>query len=312
MLQVIRGIRMMLLGKVKGNYWITKKDDYVVMFGKKFWIFRNDGTVIACRPDLVNVYKVAFLPDHRLLVGGGRQFYHLISLKDGSEIWKAPQPRYTYCAPRFAISPDNITACDYYIKNGTTYFIKIDLVTGEIRSFPMHGLIGSIKDIMYDEMGIPCLLNTYYENVAGKQVSQNGILYQHIGEEGSTFYWKSKWQHESLTISQYLLNETKIILTNDLFLFQPQTGEMQYLLENEEKWNPPQKPPSGVWLDQSNQYLSLMYDTSNVVVDWISRKVVAQYWGEFTMGCIVNSEYWISSNKGILRNKFPLFEPFIP
>ncbi len=84
------------------------------------------------------------------------------------------------------------------------------------------------------------------------------------------------------------------------------------MLENDPNWTKPGLGPSMCWFDESRQYLSLMYDNVNVVIDWHERKMVARYAGKHMKGCLINDEYWISSEDGIRRVPFPLIEDIPP
>lgn len=296
--------------KIKGKYFIFSNQNFVVLIGKKLYIFRADGTQIACRPDVPHAYKVAFISENKILTGGGKNAYHLISLEDGAEIWSIPQPKMNTHFNKFALSTDNTEVYDFFRWNDTLYFLKINIETRESDVYPISGGLRTTKDIMCDEKGVPCLLQTHYERIGGEQVSQNGILYQYQDsfETGSEYYWKYKWQHQGTTIAENFLLDTETILTNDLYVFKPRTGKMSYLLENEDIWQAPELGPNDCWFDQSGRYLTLMYLTSNVIIDWKERRRVAQYAAEYAVGCLVHDEYWICSENVICRKPFPIIE----
>ena len=225
------------LDKVKGSHWIFRNSDYVVFVGKKLWIFKKDGTLIACRKDIPHAYKVAFLPGERLLTGGGNKAeYRLLSLVDGTDIWSFPPiKKKEVCAYRFAISPDYKQAFDYYSWMDGYHLVKLDIQTGEMDICLLQEDLRATKDIMCDENGVPCLLQTHYEEIGGQRVSQNGVRYHYLDDidVGNAYYWKYKWQHKGITIADTFLESTELILTKDLYVYEPKSGKTYFLLEND-------------------------------------------------------------------------------
>lgn len=298
------------LEQVKGNYWISRNNKYVVLIGKELWIFKVDGDFVACRKDIPNAFKVAFLSGDRALTGSGKSGYHLLSLKDGSDLWSIKPHKYETCAESFALSPDGVWAYDYYSWKDDLYVVKINLDHGEAEKYIVSPGLRCTKDILCDDDGIPCLLQSHYSIISGEQVSDNGILYQYqdVLKKGSAYYWKYKWQFGGKQIVEQYLGNTDTVITNDLFVFTPQVGKGYYLLENEASPQFPELEPINVCLDYSGHFIVLMYNTVNIVVDWKARKTVACYAAEYTKGCVVDDQFWVSSKNGILRKPFPIME----
>lgn len=296
--------------KIKGNYTIMRSNHYVVAHGKKLYVFTLTGEMLFCRNDIRNVLKVAFLQEQALLVDSGKS-YSLISLNDGSETWKITQSKREFNSPHFALSPCGTFAYNFYLNKGDYYLEKIDLINARIEEYPLDNELRTANDIQCESSGEPALLRSHYSEIAGRRVSENGIVYplhEPFGN-GSSYYWKNKWQFQGSQISYAFWRGTESVITNDLHIFQQATGEMQNLLENESRWSPPALAPSSFSIDYSGRFLVLRYSRSNVVIDLTSRCVIAQYAGQYTSGCIIGDEFWISSDSGILRKPFPLYEP---
>jgi hypothetical protein len=66
--------------------------------------------------------------------------------------------------------------------------------------------------------------------------------------------------------------------------------------------------PNDIWFDHSGQYLCTMYDNANIILDCMTGCVVGVYAGDFARGCLINGEYWISSEAGIRIMPFPYIE----
>ena len=303
------------LSDIKGLCDITCNGDYIVILGKKLWVFKRDGTFVVCRADISNAFKVAFLPGNYLLTGSERKAsYRLLSLENGADMWTDPPVKHSSTSRRFAISPDNTTAYDFYWWRGIDYIVKIDLQTGQMDSVPLDLGLRATMDIMCDEDGTPCLLQTHDEMVAGERVSQNGIRIQDLDgtSPGCAYYWKNKWQSHWKAKAKYFLDGMEFILTDDLHVLEHKTGKLYDLLENDPNREEMRQIPSDCWLDQSKRYISLLYETANVIVDWHARKVVARYASTFTRGCLIDQEYWVCTDEGIQRKPFPAFEEIPP
>ena len=295
--------------KLKGNFTIISSDRYVVAYGKKLCVYTLTGSLVFSRSDIRNIFKATFLKGDALLVDAGR-CYFLISLVDGSDIWRIPQSKREFNSAHFAISPCGIIAYDFYLLNGSYYLQKIDLNNAQIEEYPMDNELRTAKDIQCESDGEPAILRSHYSEISGRRVSENGIVYP-IREpfgNGSSYYWKNKWQFEGSRIVYGFWKSTESVITNDLNIFHHATGGIQNLLKNESQWSPTELAPLSLNTDRSGRFLVLNYSRYNVVIDINMQCVVAQYVGQYTQGCIIGDEFWISSDSGILRKSFPLME----
>lgn len=295
---------------IKNIYGIFRNEKYVVMLGRNLWIFQVNGTYVACRKDIVNPYKIAFLPGDRLLVNGGNKQYNILSLTDGSEIWNVSQVKREGAADRFALSPDGMYAYDYYEWKDDLHFVRIDLKELCGSEYIVSPGLRATGDIICDNEGTPCLLQRHYSVVSGSQISENGILlqYQENFELGSSYYWKYKWTFPSKQISHCFLDDADTIITNDLHVYRPSTGESYYLLENTPLWQPPENKHVFCRLDYSKKYIVVQFCNANAVIDYAKRELVACYASGYRIGCIVEDEFWIGSENGVQRKPFPMIE----
>lgn len=304
------------LDKIKGDYNIYCNQRYIVLVGSMLWIYKIDGTLVACRKDIVNVNKIAFLSKDRLITCGGKgASYHLLSLVDGSEIWSIPRmKKVELFGKRFAIPSDDSVIYDYFYWKNIDYLVTIYIESGNIQICQLQKGLNVTTDFICDQEGVPCLLQCNYENISGQKVSQNGIRYFYADDytPGRAYYWKYKWQHQGNTIAALFLDSTEMILTKDLFVYIPKSGEQYYLLENDNDRKAPEYGMLEGWFDSNKEYLSISYDNCNVVVDWKERKAVARYVSNFLQGCLINDEYWICTDGRIRRVAFPLIEDLPP
>lgn len=297
------------LSSIKDRAWIFKSGLFVVVLGKKLHVFSTAGTKLFSRNDITNPCKVAFLPNDLLLVDGANKYW-LISLAHGADVWVIPQPQKEFCPNfRFALSPCGKYSYDYYLNNGVYYFVRIDLEFGNIEKYAIQSGLRTTVGIQCDENGTPCLLQCHYSVIGDKRVSENGILYQYqeLFSPFDDYYWKYKWWLEGSQIACSFWENTEAVLTNDLHVFYPRSGKMEYLLKNEKEWTPPALKPSAYSIEY-NRFVTLKYRHSNVVIDLLERKIIAQYAGCDAGGCIVGNEFWISSESGIQRKPFPFME----
>lgn len=299
--------------KVRGSYSVFADGNDVVLTGDRLRLFTPEGREIACRRDVRNVGKAVFLPERRVLVRRGNGVFHLIDLRDGSDLWTAPGPKPELNTSPIALTQDYGCAYTYDTIKGQLWIIRLDLESRETDSFPIRYDVGATQDILCDEEGIPCVLKTYFEKIGNQIYSQNGVRIQDydILHRGSSFYWKWKWQFSGKELmSCCFLGQLGKILTMDLHVYSPDTGELENLLENESQWQQPAGGPIEGWLDQTGRYLCLMYQKGNVVVDMEEKRVAAQYRAEWARGCLVGNQYWVCRDKQIVRLPFPDFEPW--
>ena len=299
--------------KVRGTYDIFANGDDVVLTGDRFRLFTPEGRETACRRDIRNACKAVFLPERRVLVRRGNGVFHLIDLRDGSDLWTAPGPKPELNTSPITLTPDYGCAYTYDTIKGQLWIIRLDLESRETDSFLVHYDVGATQDILCDEEGIPCVLKTYFEQIGNQIYCQNGVRIQDydILYRGSTFFWKWKWQFTQKDYaSRCFLGQLGKILTTDLHVYWPDTGEMENLLENESQWQQPAGGPMEGWIDQTGRYLCLMYEKGNVVIDMEEKHVTAQYRAEYARGCLVGNQYWICRDKQIARLPFPDFEPW--
>lgn len=303
------------LRKINGYHNIYCNGKYIVFAGKKLWIYETNGRLIACKREVSNIEKVAFLPGDLLLTGWGKgASYRLISLTDGTELWNIPAFPISHGVDSFAITPDCKTVYDCYGWQTDEYIVRIDVTAGQAEPVRLHPGLGNISDIICDRDGALCILEAHHEEIDGQTFSQNGIRLQHVNgyDNGSAYHWKNKWQLPGIpsTASRFL-GEAEKVLSTGLIIFEPATGLSYSILENNSGWEPPYPLNHSCSVDEQKRYLTLHYSGKGVaIVNLDTRKIVAQYAGELP-GCIIGDEYWISSENGIRRLPFPYMEDFL-
>ena len=304
------------LGRIKNVSSIYRKGNYVVLVGRSLYIFTVFGELIVHRSDIRFAWKIAFIGYEYLLIDTNR-FYFLISLKDGTDVWKVRHNAENISLHKFAVSKNNSFAYDCYSKKFSTCLVKINLSTGVLSEVDFIPTLRATRDIIcdYDEDETPCLLQMHYCKISDEQISENGILYQHqdIVRLGSTFYWKAKWIYAETRIAHAFFCNPDTVITNDLLIHNVRTGEQFCLIENEANWTPPENSFHTCVPEMDRGYVVLIYDTCNVVVDLSKRKVIACYASDYiARGCIIDDQYWIGTNNGVQRKPFPIMEDIPP
>lgn len=302
------------LEKLKGSFYIYSNGEYVVLPGTKLYIFKTDGSLVACRNDLRYAGRITFLSENRMLLCSSKAVFHMINLCDGSDIWTAPYTKNELNVANLAVSHDESFVYTYDQWKGTHFISRLDLQTHEVDTYDMHMDSGATRGIICNETGTPCLLKTLSETIGGKRFCQNGVRIHDFYDvsPGNTTSWETKWSFDGHRSSLCFLDGTDTVVTTDLHIYRPSTGSSIDLLENEFSWQRPERFPSDCWLDITNRYLCLKYQTANVIIDIHARKVVAQYATEYKRGCLVGNEYWICVGDRILRKPFPAFEDAPP
>ena len=302
------------IDKIKGAFYVYSNGEYVVLPGTKLYIFKTDGSMVACRTDLRYAGRITFLSGNRMLLCSSKAVFHMIDLRDGSDIWTTPYLKNELNVHKLAVSPDEAFVYTYDGWKGCNFISRLDLQKLTVEDYDMHWDVGATTDILCDEEGIPCLLKTVQETIGGKLFCQNGVRIHDFDcvNPGSTNVWKTKWSFEFPRNALRYFDSTEKIITNDLCIYDTATGASVDLLENESTWEPPGNDLCDCWLDNSKHYLCLQYQTANAIIDIRARKVVAQYAADYKKGCLIGNEYWLCVGNKILRKPFPAFEEAPP
>lgn len=288
---------------------IAYNNGFVVLIGGKLWIFRADGSLVAFKRNIINAYKLLFLSGNRVLVECGRlKAYILLSLEDGKEILRIPQPKMDISARSFTISKDEANIYDYFELSGKRYILQINTSSWEIQTFFLEEGMRSVVDIKCDDRGNLCLLECHYETDSKHRISRNGIRAINQNDAEYQYSWLCEWNHAFPRISYAFLGGLEWIITNDLYIYNAHSKKSFFLLENDNEWQTPKNEPGWIYLTADKKYVILFYSSMNVVVDLNSRKMVARYAARDTQGCLVGDEYWICCDKHITRKSFPLIE----
>ena len=300
--------------KIKGNFYIYSNGEYVVLPGTKLYILRTDGSLVTCRSDLRHAGRITFLSGNRMLLCSSKKEFHMIDLHDGSDIWVAPYTKFELNVEKLAISPDGAFAYTVDQWRNRKFISRLDLETHEVDCYDMYMDSGATRDICCDEEGVPCLLKTLTETIGGKTFHQVGVRLHDFFYlmPGSTTEWKTKWYFEDTRMASCFFDGPDRIVTNDLCVYEPATGKLVDLLENDTKWQRLKGNPCDCWLDLSKRYLCVKYRWANVIIDILDRKVVAQYAADYKKGCLVGDEYWICIDDRICRKPFPAWEDALP
>lgn len=302
------------LNSIKGDYEINSSKDYVVFTGPKLMIFKTDGEFIAIRQDLGIIRKIAFVNDDSILLDcSAKGFYILISLMDGIEKCRIPQPKSDYTCSRFALSPDNRYVFDRCDFRGRYYFVKIDLIAKAAHACLIKNNLRCVSDLICTQQGDPVFLEQHYdvsEGNAEKRVSKNGMICARLKglKHQYSFERTYQWEFSHPRITRFFLGNEDAILTKDLHVYKPSSGELFLLVENGLDLENIGEYPVDYRLDKQTNYLTLMYNTANVIVDCTTRKMIARYIAHYRFGSIVGSEYWVCTDEGVRKMPFPFVE----
>lgn len=303
------------LEKIKGSFYIYSNGDYAVLPGAKLYIFKPDGSLVACRNDLRYAGRITFLSGNRMLLCSSKAVFHMIDLCSGSDIWTAPYVKNNLNVNNLAISPDESFAYTYDEYKGINFISRLSLTAQEheVDAHSMYYDVGGTYGILCDTDGVPCLLKSLTETIGGKTVHQNGVrIHDFDGiAPGCTNTWKAKWSFDTRSAISFW-GSTSRILTSDLCIYDPDTGTLTPLLEPESYNRLPHQTICACWPDSTGRYLCLKYQTGNVILDTQNRNFAAQYAADYKQGCLIGNEYWICVNDRICRKPFPAFEEIPP
>ena len=174
-----------------------------------------------------------------------------------------------------------------------------------------------VTDLVCDMQGNPCILQYHFEeaeDIRNIQISKNGIIESCVVKENGSPTYKPLffWEFPHPRISKFFLGDIDTILTQDLYVYTPSSGQLCDLIENRSVWNQTGQKPIDYRIDRKRQYLTLLCNTVNVIIDMNARKLVARYAAQYRFGCIVGNEFWVCTDQGVLRKPFPLIEEMPP
>ena len=301
------------LEKVKGNFHIYSNGEYVVLTGTKLYIFESDGSLVACRSDLRYAGRITFLSGNRMLLCSSKAVFHMIDLCNGSDIWTSSYIKHNLNVNELAVSPDESFAYTYDEYKGINFITRLCLTNPEhkVDTQDLYTDIGATRGIFCAPDGVPCLLKTLSETIDGKNVNQNGIRIHDFDVPSGTTTWKAKWSFDHRTAIAFWGSVSRI-LTDDLCIYDLDTGTLTPLLKPEAYKQLPHQTICDCWPDFTGRYLCLMYQTGNVVVDTQTHSIVAQYTAKNMRGCLIGNKYWICIDNRICCKPFPALEEIPP
>ena len=310
-------MRKIDLNTVKDCGSIRACGDYVVAFGKSLWVFRKDGSFVSKSKTIRWPGKIYFLPPDKIFVEGGADYqYHYVNLATGEDIWTTTIDRKRMLpSKRFAASPDNCYLYDMYVNyaKGKWYVLKFSLADLSVSKIEVSDCLRTTTGIYTDDEGILYALQTHHLTGDGN-ISQNGILQIDWRTDKPALSWTRKWQSERA--SDWIQTDGHFILCEDYSVIDITTMERFSLLEHEMEWKPGERCIECTYLPEREMLISsLLVHDGNVIIDCRARKCIAQYappkniladYGH--VGCLIDDEYWIGTENGIVRKPFPVFE----
>lgn len=287
-------------------------ENYLILQGNDFLVCKTDGTTILRYQNMPNVYKVAFLSQDRLLICiGGIPAYRLLCLKTGEEIWKSRVLKTAgITGPRFAVSHDSRYVYDRYDGLTGHHIVRIDVQSGKLQVCKLGPGYRALDDIICgaDSEGL-FLLRSQIDGVADRNIGRNQIQRLTFSSPccyETIYQWETEGHGDC--IANWFLGDQEAVLSKNLSVFTPKTGETYSLVENEPDWAKPGLGPHDYWIDESNQYVCVAYDNVNVVLDRKNQKMVARYATKFGRGCLIGDTYWVPLGDKVEKKAFPMIE----
>lgn len=290
----------------------------VIFCGKNPWLFRKDGSFVAKYKSIRNAYNMVFLPGNCAFVEGGLdRSYHYISLDTGEVLWTHPQKGRRDTTPSLlAVTADGEVV--YYVYS-IKRLIHVDrLVPSEkcCTTYTIPFCRGATYHCYCDEQENLCLLQTFLpkkEDDESQSFRINGIL--RWNPDDQVPIWKHQWTEPIGSWNLVRVCNDEYVLMANLNVLCLKTGEIFSLLENQTDMPPIFGGYTVQAYDSERQYLSIgfTYSCSNIVIDCKSRKLAAHYVPfsrEHVSGCLIDGEFWIGSDDGVVKRQFPHMDPF--
>ncbi len=310
-------MRKITLDTIKECNFIETNGEDVLLFAKKLWLFRADGSYVCQVESARWPTKVVFLPDRTAFIDGGADgYYHCISLSDGKILWSVPQKgRRNQCTKRFALSQDHTFVYDYFERYTDdvlyTFIDRISLTDHTHSVFQIQPGLRVLKDIFVDSEDRFCTLQ-FHMDFDGKLDRYGNPTEQLVGIQAFAFHdstvdssWISQWK-EPLSSSKWpMYCNGKQILRENLWVDDLKTGLRCPLVPE------PNQLPRFSWaFYKEEKGLLITFDLStriNAVIDCVNGRIAALYNQDSTAysGNIVGNEFWLPYPDRVVRLPLP-------
>ena len=310
-------MRKITLDTIKECNFIETNGEDVLLFAKKLWLFRADGSYVCQVESARWPTKVVFLPDRRAFIDGGAdECYHCISLTDGKILWSIPQKgRRNQCMKRLALSKDHAFVYDYFerYKDDELYsFVdRISLTDHTHSVFQIQPGLRVVKDIFVDSEDRFCTLQ-FHMDLDGKLDQYGNPTEQVVGIQAFAFHgstvessWVSQWKESRASSKWPMYCNGEKILRENLWVDDLKTGLRRPLVPE-----PNQLPRLSRAFYKEEKGLLVTYDLSsglNAVIDCVNGRIAAVYNQDGTAynGNIVGNEFWLPYPDRVVRLPFP-------
>lgn len=168
-----------------------------------------------------------------------------------------------------------------------------------------------------DKRGYLCMLQSFLlpkEDEDSKSYCFFGILQWHPSDQNPT--WKYQWIEPtgSLDCTVHTCNDEYALLGN-LKVRCLRSGEVFDLLENQTDMPPISGGYAVTAYDEERKLLTVRFTSScsNVIIDCKARKIVSHFVpasDDHVGGCLVDDEFWMGSDDGIVKRPFPHMDAF--
>lgn len=308
------------LSSVKDCESIFAHNNYVMFSGKNPWLFRKNGSFIAKYNTIRNAYSMIFLPGNIAFLDGRLdRSYHYISLDSGELLWTLPKKgKRNFIPSEFAATNDgNIVYYVYSIKD----VLHVDQLVLSEKTCTTYSIPLSVRATHHcycDKRGYLCMLQSFLipqKDEDGKSYRFFGVLQWHPSNQKPT--WKYQWimPTGSPDCTVRTCNDEYALLGN-LKVRSFKTGEIFDLLENQTDIPPVSGGYSVEAYDETRQLLTILLtgSASTLIIDCKKRKVVSHYVPfrsyQYVGGCLIDDEFWVGSEDGIIKRPFPNMDPF--
>lgn len=309
-----------MLRIIKDCHSVFSDGQYVLLAGRKLWIFRTDDTFIAKLELIRKPSKAVFLPNNTALVDGdGDGHYHYISLENGELLWSSiKKGRRHRPVKRFAVSSDGTTIYDVYYKDSNSLYVDLLIPEKHLHiSYVVNEGFSITHDIFCNQNDALCILQSQIQMNSNTlcthhypSIRQNGILKVLFGKEGVKTHWEKLWQSNSGSDTVVRGCDGENILQSDFSVINLNTMNTYPLLDKDEMDKLP-KDSFFCSYDLKRHLLTVYFlaERINAIIDCQSRKVVGLYNGDkldvgYT-GCLIHNAFWIGTCEGVVKKPFP-------
>lgn len=280
-----------------------------IFCGNKFQSCSKQGGPVTTYSEVKpSIYRLAHIPNNRLLVDDNRSVLHLLDLDEGKVIASRKLTKKRVNISRYAVSYDGETAFCVWCWGKNWYLCKFDLSNLDYCIYSYRPTLYCVRDIVFNAENQLLVLETQSVCTNGERISQNLISSVSIQGDFCNVVPVCRWDGQCVG----LYCDGEYVLESNFSIREVNTQKTFSLLENSDILLPPKYAALSHVYYPEYHYLQVVNTTHNIFIDCEKRKIIARYSNDpqklIFSGICTGDAFWIGKPDGIYAMPFPIIE----